>query len=248
MEIQYIAISAAAVVAAFAAAAVLFTQRTRRKVDYMLDALEDKETNFRFREEQWFSRKFNKTLNRLRTMGMIETRRGDGSYVKKMGANLLLASEVPTLLYQKHDFIDILEFRKGVEIESVKIASKRRSDDDILQMKGALLQMKRNIMVMDKFFIADDQMHMLFAKATGNEMFTSMLEIIQSILTEDMKSFLLNQGTDIDSYFYHESILSCIENKKPEEAGFMMDRHLSAVIERIRKYYKGDTPKVSLET
>ncbi len=187
-------------------------------------------------------------LNRLRTMGMIETRRGDGSYVKKMGANLLLASEVPTLLYQKHDFIDILEFRKGVEIESVKIASKRRSDDDILQMKGALLQMKRNIMVMDKFFIADDQMHMLFAKATGNEMFTSMLEIIQSILTEDMKSFLLNQGTDIDSYFYHESILSCIENKKPEEAGFMMDRHLSAVIERIRKYYKGDTPKVSLET
>ena len=89
---------------------------------------------------------------------------------------------------------------------------------------------------------------MLFAKATGNEMFTSMLEIIQSILTEDMKSFLLNQGTDIDSYFYHESILSCIENKKPEEAGFMMDRHLSAVIERIRKYYKGDTPKVSLET
>lgn len=187
-------------------------------------------------------------LNRLRTMGMIETRRGDGSYVKKMGANLLLASEVPTLLYQKHDFIDILEFRKGVEIESVKIASKRRSDDDILQMRGALLQMKRNIMVMDKFFIADDQMHMLFAKATGNEMFTSMLEIIQSILTEDMKSFLLNQGTDIDSYFYHESILSCIENKKPEEAGFMMDRHLSAVIERIRKYYKGDTPKVSLET
>lgn len=68
MEIQYIAISAAAVVAAFAAAAVLFTQRTRRKVDYMLDALEDKETNFRFREEQWFSRKFNKTLNRLRTI------------------------------------------------------------------------------------------------------------------------------------------------------------------------------------
>lgn len=187
-------------------------------------------------------------LNRLRTMGMIETRRGDGSYVKKMGANLVLTSEIPTLLYQKHDFIDILEFRKGVEIESVKIAAQRRTDEDLLQMKGALMQMKRNIMVMDKFFQADDQMHLLFAKATKNEMFSSMLEIIQNILTEDMKSFLLNQGTDIDSYFYHESILSCLENRKPEEAGFMMDRHLSAVIERIRKYYKGETPKVSLET
>jgi nitrogen fixation/metabolism regulation signal transduction histidine kinase len=40
----------------------------RRKVTYMLDALEDKEINFRFDEKRVFGRQFNKTLNRLRNI------------------------------------------------------------------------------------------------------------------------------------------------------------------------------------
>lgn len=38
----------------------------RKKVAYMLDALEDKELNFRFDERRLIGRKFNRTLNRLR--------------------------------------------------------------------------------------------------------------------------------------------------------------------------------------
>ena len=40
----------------------------RRKVTYMLDALEDKELNFRFNERRLRGRKFNRTLNRLRNI------------------------------------------------------------------------------------------------------------------------------------------------------------------------------------
>ncbi len=43
-----------------------FSHRTRRKVSYMLDALEDNETNFRFREDRFIDRRINKTLNRMK--------------------------------------------------------------------------------------------------------------------------------------------------------------------------------------
>lgn len=43
-----------------------YARRTHRKVSYILDALEDKETNFRFDENKLMYRKFNKTLNRIR--------------------------------------------------------------------------------------------------------------------------------------------------------------------------------------
>lgn len=66
MEPGYILILAAAVLLTVIVAGIYFTSKTRRKVSYMLDALEDKETNFRFREEKGFGRKFNKTLNRIR--------------------------------------------------------------------------------------------------------------------------------------------------------------------------------------
>lgn len=48
--------------------ALLVYRKMRHKVDYMLDALEDKELNFRFDERVLIGRGFNKTLNRLRTI------------------------------------------------------------------------------------------------------------------------------------------------------------------------------------
>jgi len=46
----------------------LTSRRMRKKVTYMLDALEDKEYNFRFGKGGFFSKKFNASLNRLRNM------------------------------------------------------------------------------------------------------------------------------------------------------------------------------------
>lgn len=43
-----------------------YARKTHRKVSYILDALEDKETNFRFDEKKVLYRRFNKTLNRIR--------------------------------------------------------------------------------------------------------------------------------------------------------------------------------------
>lgn len=43
-------------------------RKMRKKVTYMLDALEDKELNFRFDEKRFRGRKLNRTLNRLRAI------------------------------------------------------------------------------------------------------------------------------------------------------------------------------------
>lgn len=58
----------ATVILTAAVTSVLTSCRMRRKVAYMLDALEDKELNFRFDERRLFGRRFNRTLNRLRNI------------------------------------------------------------------------------------------------------------------------------------------------------------------------------------
>ena len=67
-DIHHILILTAAIAMTAAVTAILTTRKTRRKVSYMLDALEDKELNFRFDENILFGRKFNRTLNRLRNI------------------------------------------------------------------------------------------------------------------------------------------------------------------------------------
>ena len=65
-QIIYAIISTAAVTAV--ATALATSRRVRRKVAYMLDALEDKELNFRFDESRIIGRRLNKTLNRLKNI------------------------------------------------------------------------------------------------------------------------------------------------------------------------------------
>ena len=67
-EIHLILIVIATAIVSAAAASFTTSRKMRGKVAYMLDALEDKELNFRFDEKCWRGRKFNRTLNRLRNI------------------------------------------------------------------------------------------------------------------------------------------------------------------------------------
>jgi len=67
-DIQIISAFAAAVIVTAVVTFLLTSRKMRGKVAYMLDALEDKELNFRFDERRLAGRKFNRTLNRLRNI------------------------------------------------------------------------------------------------------------------------------------------------------------------------------------
>ena len=67
-SIHIILLIVATVIITAVVTTLLTSGKMRRKVAYMLDALEDKELNFRFDESRINGRKFNKTLNRLRNI------------------------------------------------------------------------------------------------------------------------------------------------------------------------------------
>ena len=66
--VTVILIVLAAIVISSAITSFVTSRKMRAKVTYMLDALEDKELNFRFDERRLRGRKFNRTLNRLRNI------------------------------------------------------------------------------------------------------------------------------------------------------------------------------------
>ena len=66
--VTVILIVLAAIVISSAITSFVTSRKMRAKVAYMLDALEDKELNFRFDERRLRGRKYNRTLNRLRNI------------------------------------------------------------------------------------------------------------------------------------------------------------------------------------
>ncbi len=80
---------------------IFFTGRVKHKVDYMLDALDDGETNFRFGRGHLLNRGLNRTLNRLRDIFDKETKyiRETERYYGRMLDNVstgVIVSEVKT--------------------------------------------------------------------------------------------------------------------------------------------------------
>ena len=69
-----IIVAAVTAVASGILGATLSARKMHSKVRYMLDALEDKETNFRFDEKIILAGRFNRTLNRLRRIFENETK------------------------------------------------------------------------------------------------------------------------------------------------------------------------------
>ena len=89
-------VAAAAVVVTAVAAVVWTSSRSRRKISYMLDALEDNEVNFRFKEKGVLDARFNRTLNRMKRIfekekqQMLEQEKYFGLMLDKVATGIMV--------------------------------------------------------------------------------------------------------------------------------------------------------------
>lgn len=183
-------------------------------------------------------------LNRLNVLGVLETRRGEGTYVKQMGAEIPFNTFLPPALMSTHNLLDIIEFRKGVEIESARLAAIHATEEDIKALKRCLRSVDKNLKDPVKeeadshYAYSTMDFHLQIAIASKNELFAKLLELIKYMISTRMYGFLEYESNVTDSRFYHKLIFECIVNKKPDEAAFLMERHMVLLIQHVGEYSK----------
>ena len=172
-------------------------------------------------------------LNKLDALGFTVSRQGGGTYVKEVDSDVYLNFFVPALLTHNVNLLEVMQFRKGIEVEAARLAAANATDEDIAELSELLEHCKKNLDEMERFAQSNTDFHTAVAKASHNMMFKKMMEIIRMMILTEMQNFLVAQGEDVDSTFYHEMVLRCIIEGKPEEAAFFMERHLTLVIKRV---------------
>ena len=96
--------------------------------------------------------------------------------------------------------------------------------------------MKQQMQDYEGYAVVTSQFHNVIAKASRNEILRTMLEIIHWIITSKMADFNEFRRDSSDSYYYHRLIYSAISMHKPDEAAYLMDRHMETLIERVNAY------------
>ena len=203
------------------------------------------------REEFKVSRNTLRTaLNKLNALGILETRRGDGSYVKQFGMQSYLNTFIPAMMINENSLMDLMQLRKAIEVAAARLAAERADQEDIENLTRYYQISTEAGENMKIYAETTVDFHYQIAVASKNQIFTTMMEMIKFILTSKMENFLIYSRNDRNSTYYHFMILESIKNHKPEEASYLMDQHMNFLVEQVHIYddYVKLHPEFSLQS
>ncbi|WP_417247135.1 FadR/GntR family transcriptional regulator [Celeribacter sp.] len=174
-------------------------------------------------------------LSRLRDDGIVQSRRGSGSYVLRRPDRQLI-SFVP--LESISDVQRCYEFRIDVEGAAAAWAAERRDDDDLAAMEEAYRVMERAYQENELAVDADQRLHLAVARASKNPFFSSVLESLSEQIAFGVKLSrsltLLDTPTRQELVLAeHRDVLDAIRKRQPEVASATMRYHITAAKDRM---------------
>jgi GntR family transcriptional repressor for pyruvate dehydrogenase complex len=172
-------------------------------------------------------------LQRLVTLGLLETRHGEGTFVKEITPDLYLNALFPALVLEHTSAFHVLEYRRSMDTGAVALAVQRATSADIAELERILNVMKGCSSDPGRFAEADLDFHLAVAKAAKNPIFIKVNSIIKSTLSASMTGIVQALGPR-DGLFYHKKILDAIKGRDTREAVRLMDEHVVRTIERLQ--------------
>ncbi|GAB4221614.1 MAG: FadR/GntR family transcriptional regulator [Spirochaetales bacterium] len=173
-------------------------------------------------------------LQMLSALGLLETRHGEGTYVRELAGDLYFNALFPLLALSKTNIFDVLEYRRVLDPGVVVLATERASEEDLEELERIYHRMEECKDDFKAFAHADLEFHLAIAKATRNPIFIKVNTIIQDILNASMEGIVRALGIR-DGLHYHREILQALRTRDAMKAERLMREHVERTIHRLKE-------------
>lgn len=174
-------------------------------------------------------------LHRLAALGLIETRRGEGSYVKELDGTQNFNALLPTFLLNPNDLFHMLEFRGIFECGSAAQAAIKANSEDIQHLQDALDGMNNKALPLAERRQFDTEFHVSLGNATKNPVLIKIYDILRYAFYASIGETAKFLGFEHATH-YHTRILDAIKAKDKESAFNAMSEHIKDTAERMQAY------------
>ncbi|KGR89686.1 GntR family transcriptional regulator [Ureibacillus massiliensis 4400831 = CIP 108448 = CCUG 49529] len=156
--------------------------------------------------------------------GILEVKQGQGTHIISLEEK---TSSFEDLL-AKSDIQHVYEARAMLDKQVAELASKRRTNEDMLILKSFLDQRKRMLQEgnYNAYIEADVQFHLAIAKASHNPILESMYSAFIPTLRQILSKLILNTVDYQDNTLYHEKLYQAILNQNVKEAVEIISKNL----------------------
>ena len=175
-------------------------------------------------------------LQRLTTMGLIETKSGKGRFVCVPEVGQVMEQLSPIFYLETHSLEQVNEFREMLDVWSAKLAADRATENDIIELENNFSAMSKCSEMKDwqGFALLDLEFHLKIGQITQNTLICKTYEILYEVLHNSMLLIVEKMGTIALSF--HREIINAIAEHNVEKAEAIARSH----VENNRNFIEGE--------
>lgn len=186
-------------------------------------------------------------IKKLETFGLVEVRMGEGTYVIEFNPAVFLRGLSPIFSKPKNA-LEILEFRKALEIECLKLGIKRADDHDIEVLEGIFAEYWKAFFTQDykKTVNYDYRFHhqvfLMSKNSLFKEIYESMSELFFLHLGDNEQHYRDAYGTSNPraEEDHHGLILKAFKDREQQAAVNAFTRMIDELVVAYEKKNGGD--------
>ena len=169
-------------------------------------------------------------ITRLSAVGVVETGNGRKPRIAAFNASQFADVLAHGLMINNITTAQIMEARRGVEVEAIRLATLRRSDEDLERIAANVAEMKKSTEDHTKFVDLDFAFHLEIATATRNPVFVYMITALRKPIVDTIKTSFRHMSANTQWLEKvaqdHALIFRLIEEQKIEAAVMALTNHL----------------------
>ncbi|MGB9868152.1 MAG: FadR/GntR family transcriptional regulator [Bacillota bacterium] len=178
-------------------------------------------------------------LSVLESMGIIESRPGEGTFVRDTTADAIIEPLAVMVVKDRDTGFALLEVRRILEVEGAALAATRATDEDLQKIEDCLKEMRAEVERGDIGDVSDYKFHYALAEATHNPVLVRVMSTISDLFAQGLRSSRLRlyslSGMSQTLLVQHTGIYEAVKGRDPEAARRAMEAHLGFVEERLRQ-------------
>ena len=168
------------------------------------------------------------TFRILETKNIIESRQGQGRFLRNVRPELILDGTIPQRALTKSSLLDVLDIRISLELSSVEAVITRGSDEQIAALESVVKRQAEGTPIKP-----EDSFEACVAKITGNSILTSMISHMLTLTQElEQKNYLgYEKWRELNNE--HELILRALRSHDLIAARAAVYRHIYGIKEKL---------------
>ncbi len=172
----------------------------------------------------------------LQGQGVVEVINGKGAVVRPIDPAMLHTFFARAMRIQRKAILELMEVRRGLEVECATLAATRRTAEDVAQLERTAAAMRARLRDLEAYGDLDVALHLSIAAASHNDMLYHLVESLRAALQDTIREGLRLPRTDAQldhMQATHEALVEAMRRGDAEEAGRVMATHLGGAAEAL---------------